>query len=474
MKNKNATIFTDYNLFLFLLILLFRKVFSIEELIDNIIQLGDENFRFNHFSLNSKGDMIIDTTAYPGNNERRFFGLKKNGKPYFYDENNIETPYRSLFVHNLDNENQQKLEGESNFIILSEQKDNEIKEYLLSFSILDNYMELYDFDKNEIITEKTTTIFKNDLITSSMNSFFKSKTKIDNKFNYYIAYIHYYNETNEFKFYILRCYFTSKDINNKGYHFDTGSRKSTINKVIASCFETELNKIACFYQKTDLKYQIVTLDEDFNRDTQAYTTLSTALVHFDLFFKAIHFKNEIGIFIYYTDIIDEYPIISLKYCSNEDNKFYNYKNLGNITVDKMSFNIKASLNDIIKLNDNKICYISVSKDKNTLIIVIFNIYNDDNNMMIRYYSYDLYNNNGITFYNDLRAFSFNDFISIAFSHCPQSECINDNDKHFSSLIIFNYPNNNNDKNVDLFEYIYLTNNNLNNFSFILDENINFS
>ena len=95
-----------YNLLFIILIEILEINYSFSEVISNIIQLGGLNFRYNHFSLNSKGDMIIDTTAYPGNNERRFFGLKNNGRPYFFDENNKETPYHSLVANDLENENQ--------------------------------------------------------------------------------------------------------------------------------------------------------------------------------------------------------------------------------------------------------------------------------------------------------------------------------------------------------------------------------
>ena len=468
MKKIYVFTFPYYKLFFIILIHIMNIYFSFSDIINNIIPLGGLNFRYNHFSLNSKGDMIIDTTAYPGNNERRFFGLKKNGRPYFFDENNNETPYLSLFVNDLENENQQKIEGESNFIILSKQNNNEIKEYLLSFSKFDNYMELYDFENNEIITRKSKEIFGNE-ITSDVNSFIKSKSKIDNNYNYYFAYIHSLDDA--FKFYVLRCYFTSIDLNNNGYHLDTGKRKTTLNKAITSCFETETLKIACYYQKTDKKFVIVAFNETFTSESQGYTYFSEVSDDINSFFKAIHFKKEIGAFAYYSSIDEIYPIISLKYCQHEDNIFYDYKTYGEISLNKVSLNAYAMMNDIIKLNDNKICFISISSDKNSLIIAILNFYDNDNYMMIRYYLYDMYNCYGIKFYNDLRAFSFNNYISVAFSHCPNNICSDYDDEHYSSLIIFNFPNITDDQNSNILEYVYLTNNNFDNFSFILDENI---
>ena len=44
--------------------------------INRIIFLG-ESFRYNHFSFNSNGDMIVDLHNFPTDDKRLFFGLKK-------------------------------------------------------------------------------------------------------------------------------------------------------------------------------------------------------------------------------------------------------------------------------------------------------------------------------------------------------------------------------------------------------------
>ena len=461
---KNECIFRQYILILNFLIFIIELKWSFNHIINNIIELGGENFRYNRFSLNSKGDMIIDTTSNPGNNERKFFGLKKNGRPYFFNENNTATPYRSLFAHGLENENQQKLEAESNFVIFSKQNTSEIKEYLISISKYDDYNELYDFEKNEIIAVKSSKMFKSRQIISSVSSFIKSESKLDGNNNYYIAYI--CTKNGEYKFYVLRCYFISTNILDKGYHFDTGSDKSGVDKAITSCFETETKKIACFYQRSDYKYSIVTFNESIKLNYSTFTNLFEASNDPNIFFKAIHLKKEIGIFVYYINIDDEYPVISLKYCEQENNQFYDYKKYNQVKLNKMSFDTDARNNDIIKINDDKFCFVSVSKDKFYLILVIFNFYDDDSNMIIRYYKYYMKDEHEIQFYNDLRAFKYNDFICVAFSHYQYT-----NISYHSSLIIFNYPNNTNDRNEDILQYIYSTNNFFDNFTFILDENV---
>ena len=468
MKNKYVIgVFYKYFFTEFFLFLIDSK-FSSQKLINNIIYLGGENFRYNHFSMNTKGDMIVDTTAFPGNNERRFFGLKKNGRPYFH-ENNIETPYRTLFASGLENVNQQKTGGESSFIILSKKNDSNLEEYLLSFSKEEDYIELYDFDNNLIISKKSSKYFSKTIV-SDVCTFFKAESRKDDKYNYYIAYI--YLDKSSFKFYVQRNYFTVKNITQE-YHKDTGSSKSTLNKTIISCFETESKKIVCFYQnEKNYKYNILTFNESFVNTSQSYTQLTQASTEYNLFYKAIHLKKEIGAFIYFVNNDDKSPILSLKICHHEDNIFYDYNNFGNVELNKKEFNSNAMLNDIIKINDNKICYFAPSPNKESLNIVIFFIYNDDNNMMIRYYSYEMFNEYKFKFFNDLKAFLYNDFISMAFSYCLQSQCENNEDKHFSSLIIFNYPNSTTDNHFDFTKYIY-ENNKIEGFYFSLDENISY-
>ena len=84
------------------ILLIFQIIKIINSEIDNIIRLGDKDFRFVHFSTNLEGDMIVDTSTSSDSsykNERRFFGLKKNGR--FYFKNN--SPFLSLYdLYNYD------------------------------------------------------------------------------------------------------------------------------------------------------------------------------------------------------------------------------------------------------------------------------------------------------------------------------------------------------------------------------------
>ena len=131
--------------------------------------------------------MIVDTSQYteevPACNERRFFGLKKNGEFLFKDENNKNIPFISLFVSNTKN----KPQSESCFIQLS--SDNgalKEKEYLLSIANNGFNIELYDLENYNTSSTSYLLYFRKFILTE-INVFFKSS--YISKTNYY----HYFS-----------------------------------------------------------------------------------------------------------------------------------------------------------------------------------------------------------------------------------------------------------------------------------------
>ena len=465
-------IFINDNLIFFIKLAILLNVINItfSQLINNIIELGGENFRYNHFSLSSKGDMIIDTSAYPGNNERRFFGLKKNGRPYFKDEKENETPYFSLFVSGLENENQQKIEGESSFILLnSTNKEEYGKEYLLSYA-RDSYVELYDLENKQYTYEKTSFFFNMSII-SDVGTIIKANSKDSNSmYDYIFSYI--YKEDTKYRFYVVRGVLKFTNLTKK-YHKEYTKKKTCTNRRMASCFQTKSTKIVCLYQQSPEYNYLVSVFNEIN-DTQGNATLysgSKSSEDIKVFYKGIHLRDEIGVFIYYITCNDTYPRISFRIINSTDG-IEPYRNLSNIKINKKNFSAYALLNDIIKLDDNKIAFIAPSYDKLSLNIVIINIYNNDNQLAMRYYSIEFFDSYSYKFYLDLRSFVYNDFIAVAFSHCPQRDCQAFTHKHYSSLIIFNFPNST-DQNFDLVQHLYKTNEKIENFTLNLEKNINY-
>ena len=61
--------------------------------LNNIILIKEEKLKYTNFFLNSNGDLIYATHPFPCYSKRIFFGLKKNGRYYFENEDNEENPF---------------------------------------------------------------------------------------------------------------------------------------------------------------------------------------------------------------------------------------------------------------------------------------------------------------------------------------------------------------------------------------------
>ncbi len=231
---------TNFGIYCFISILfLFEsiKFINSEPLLNNVIRLGDEGFGYNHFSFNSNGDMIIDSEAYPVSNERRFFGLKKNGRFYFKDSNNKETPYYSI---NLKNYNKEIIERESFFIKISSNDSNVHGRELLC-CISKNYIELYDLNNKNYTLYNTTNIFGN-IYT---NTFSVIKFPDQSNSYYYYTFGYLSNESNNIYLNIRKTYF-SFDLSNGFKHEKTINYKEISLTKSISCFYTHKNKYICF------------------------------------------------------------------------------------------------------------------------------------------------------------------------------------------------------------------------------------
>ena len=111
------------------------------------------------------------------------------------------------------------------------------------------------------------------------------------------------------------------------------------------------------------------------------------------------------------------------------------------------------LTDIIKLRENTLSFVSTSLNKDILIIVLINFYNNMN-YNIRYYLVNIFELYNHKFLSEMKLHIYKQSLAFAFSFCKQSTCNGDSDEHYSSLIIFSFPNvTNNDNNLDVINYL---------------------
>jgi len=165
------------------------------------------------------------------------------------------------------------------------------------------------------------------------------------------------------------------------------------------------------------------------------------------FFYSIYFRENAGAFAYYqTESGVSHPVIFFKKLNINKDSFMDYLSENNtIVLDQYTFNSYYILNDIIKINDNKIGFFTTSNSMKVLYIIILNFYNENNreNIKIRYYSIEIYELLNYKVWKDIKAYMFNDFIILGASYCFIETC-NDNGGNLhdysSALMMIGYPN----------------------------------
>ena len=282
--------------------------------------------------------------------------------------------------------------------------------------------------------------------------------------NYYYIMSYIAKSDNKFYKYINKIYFSFE--NSQGYEINrvVEPEEGGTDKSISG-FYTEKLKYISIYLSKNTGVRIKAYNSNF---TQVEDSLLYNPNNFGerIFFKGIHLKGEIGFFIYFKTKDIQYPSFSILQCNNRLN-METYLNYTEKDVNDRSFYSDCLLNDIIKLNNFQICYISINQDKKKFQLVVFNLYNNDMYMNMRYYDIDMWNSHRMRIYLCLKASLYKNFISLAFSHCPKEvPCTSASDEpHYSSLIIFNYPNST-DINLDLVQQLISTNKKIeNDFSF---------
>ena len=110
---------------------------------NNVIFFDEPKFRYFNFLNFTNGDMIFQSSSFPGSNKRIFYGIKNNGRPYFTEESSTKETY--FYSLDLDDKNQYKYESGNSIII----KDD--KEYYISMGIKETYTEIFDYENKRII-----------------------------------------------------------------------------------------------------------------------------------------------------------------------------------------------------------------------------------------------------------------------------------------------------------------------------------
>ena len=203
--------------------------------LNNIIEYSNGGINFVNLVTTENGDLICIASYYYDNtdiNKKYFYGLKKNGRPYFI-ENNKETPFKQIDTGEKRNEGS----------IYAIKLDGGNKEYIITIGNNQGNFEIYDLDNNDKVYKQDGKTFLN----TSYNSFhyvsiFKLKT--DN--NYYIMNFIAVDKNGNKCLFIIKFLFNHFDIEN---HHPTTTTPITLlsgETSVSSCFQSENNYIICF------------------------------------------------------------------------------------------------------------------------------------------------------------------------------------------------------------------------------------
>ena len=437
-----------------------------ESIINNIINFNEEDFTYLSFANYSNGDMIFSSTANRQTEKRIFYGFKKNGRPFFQNE----TSYFYSMNSAKEISSEQKFESDSLVIKLNNESE---KEYLLSIGNKESFCEIYDFENKEIYKKSMQNFSNNSNYTGSYRNMgiflFSNSSGHYYLFGFTIEEIIEYTKIEGYGIHKKETiYFTEKVKYNLQIHqFNTIKAFNSSNTVIKeikiddanskedgiSCFITENQYIMCFYltNNNTKYYHIIAYNSELEKKNEI--TIYDFSYNTNPFYKCIHLKEEVGVFSYYKYdnwLYSYFPTLLFKnFSSNQINNYSFHE----INLNKFQFYFGLLFNDLIKLKEDKICFSSILIEEDaTIFIILINLFQDDKNYKVRYYSINLnniYNNKIFCFL--IRTHNYNNFISLGFSYCNYNDYDNCNNS-FAALMLFSYANST-DNSSDLYEFL---------------------
>jgi len=226
--------------------------------LNNINVISEKYYRYINIGSYSNGDMVIETTSFPGTTKRIFYGLKHNGRPFFRD--NITNEETFFYSKEVIGEETTTGQYESATIIIKH--SNTGKEYFLSVSKMSCYAEMFDLDNDEVHFHPSYYFAAGLFIVSIRNTFFlfATQNEYDNNYYYFFGFIATYLDNDIKKVYFQKHIFRNFDNFENDQHFDSGSEQPNAYGNGINCFQTtNLKFIICFYSTNINNISIIIL-----------------------------------------------------------------------------------------------------------------------------------------------------------------------------------------------------------------------
>ena len=413
--SKRKALYPFY--FLILLLIILQNTSSQYNLTKYDFQENGISVDFLAITTTVNGNLICSTWSY-SSKLINYFGLKKNGRPYFI-QNGKETNFYNTTT------TQPKSEGVIFSINLKNSQDN--KEYIISFGNNAANFELYNFniEPAEIFNQQGTTFLQTGYNSFSQVSFFNLRSSKD---TYILALITNNNDESSTKTFLLyKMEFNKKDINDDTQIIKKLNIGSSYDAYISSCFETESGIFLCFYATSENSLRIAAVDLESSFGMVGQLIKSRDYFNENLFYKCVHFSGNLGAFLYYRTE-NEVIISFVKYESRvaDINK--------DITINNTGYSNNIGQSDFIKLSDKKVCFFSVSTISEEIKLLLVINYQDEL-FKTKEYHINIYETNQLRVYGGLKSSIFNEFIAL--NIVGQ---FNDKSIKNSFCFIFSYPN----------------------------------
>ena len=203
-----------------------------------------------------------------------------------------------------------------------------------------------------------------------------------------------------------------------------------------SCFQTVNSYIQCSYNRL-LSLNDVFAIGIFNLDLQEknYQDISSSIEE-SSFTKIFHINNNIGGYIYF-DGDTNLPNIKIKNLNENEFILENVFDFESIILNENgkytssnSFNSRLFYSDVIKINDTRFVVLLTMNDLLNILICVFDLYNDNKSLRLRYFELELGKIN-IQIGVNIRGIRFGNFFGIMFYN---------SNNEYPGYSLFNFPN----------------------------------
>ena len=391
-------------------------------ILDNLIYIESIDDKMSYItSCKIKENAVYITTNTEKSNfkKRLIYKITANNGNYFYDYKIMDIDLGSHNKHAL-------------MTLLEINK----KQYIVTLSH-EGQFELFDYDNANVYYSSFFTIL-------TQNSVMSKNTFTSLKFYNYTDYVlNVYVDKHDYYFLLQKLYYMQYNITKRNKINATQVKvESAFKNSTVTCFEFDIF-VECLYTNSQYLYTISIFNISDLNNIYNETIEDNPVTYDELFSKGIYIKNNIGSFIYFTE--NNYiPTLIFKIFINNENEYQLKDYLDPIKINSkgiFSLGNNYIYNDIIKIDDNNIIYISTKSESTEIYIIMIKLLNDDKNILINYYKIflnDIYN---IKIYKDIIIFTLNNLLGIGMTNYDLD--INNNQTYSSFFLIGNYTVGNN-------------------------------